>query len=82
MGTGGHNVPLVVCGEVDNGDLLIRKLTPEECLAFQGFHKDYISQLKNVPISNMKKYQQVGNSVPVTVVEKIAKLLIPLLEIK
>ena len=80
MGTGGHNVPLIVCGVVHGGEKLVRKLTPEECLAFQGFHKDYITKLKYVSIANMNKYQQAGNSVPVTVVEKIAKELIPLLK--
>ena len=33
MGTGGHNVPLI------KDDLGIRKLTPRECLNFQGFPK-------------------------------------------
>ena len=35
MGTGGHNVPLLLD---DNG---IRKLTPRECFNLQGFPKDY-----------------------------------------
>ena len=35
MGTGGHNVPLVL---VKDG---IRKLTPRECLNFQGFPKSF-----------------------------------------
>ena len=33
MGTGGHNVPLIKDG------LGIRKLTPRECLNFQGFQE-------------------------------------------
>ena len=37
MGTGGHNVPLI------KDDLGIRKLTPRECLNFQGFPKKFLS---------------------------------------
>ncbi|TDL74238.1 DNA (cytosine-5-)-methyltransferase, partial [Peribacillus frigoritolerans] len=36
MGTGGHNVPLVLDHQNN-----IRKLTPEECLKLQGFPEDY-----------------------------------------
>ena len=67
MGTGGHNVPLVL----DNYD--IRKLTPEECLAFQGFPSDF-----KFPgtISRAESYKQSGNSVSVPVIKKIAKNII------
>jgi len=64
MGTGGHNVPLVL----DNQD--IRKLTPRECARFQGFPDTFILP-KNLP--NYALYKQMGNSVSVPVVEKIAK---------
>jgi DNA (cytosine-5)-methyltransferase 1 len=65
MGTGGHNVPLV---KTKNG---IRKLTPEECFAFQGFpvFKDKY-KLPEIAISQL--YKQSGNSVSVPVIEKIA----------
>lgn len=64
MGTGGHNVPLIL----DNKR--IRKLSPEECFALQGFPKSF-----KIP-SNLSKtslYKQAGNSVSVPVIEKIAK---------
>lgn len=67
MGTGGHNVPLIL----DNHG--IRKLTPEECLKFQGF-PEWFSYPGN--ISHGSKYKQAGNSVSVPVVERIARNMI------
>jgi DNA (cytosine-5)-methyltransferase 1 len=64
MGTGGHNVPLVL----DNID--IRKLTPRECLRLQGFPNNF-NFPNNLPNSIL--YKQVGNSVSVPVIEEIAK---------
>jgi len=65
MGTGGHNVPII---RTHSGD--IRKLTPRECFNLQGFSDDFI-----VPndLSNSSLYKQAGNSVTVTVIERIAK---------
>ena len=62
MGTGGHNVPLILS---DQG---IRKLTPRECANFQGFPKSY----KLSDISDSHLYKQLGNSVSVSVIERIA----------
>lgn len=64
MGTGGHNVPLVL----DNKD--IRKLTPRECARFQGFDDSFILPKE---LSNATLYKQIGNSVSVSVIESIAK---------
>ncbi|WLP85617.1 DNA cytosine methyltransferase [Mycoplasma seminis] len=63
MGTGGHNVPLIL---TDKG---IRKLTPRECFNLQGFPSDF--QLPS-DVSNSNLYKQAGNSVSVTVVKRIA----------
>lgn len=63
MGTGGHNVPIIL----DNKG--IRKLTPKECFLFQGFPRDY----KLPKIADSKLYKQAGNSVSVTVIERVAK---------
>ncbi len=49
MGTGGHNVPLILPG---GG---IRKLSPEECLAFQGFPETFAFPQS---ISQSAKYKQ------------------------
>lgn len=64
MGTGGHNVPLII----DDKD--IRKLTPRECLRFQGFPEEYILP-DDLP--NSVLYKQIGNSVSVPVIYAIAK---------
>lgn len=63
MGTGGHNVPLI------NTKYGIRKLTPMECFMLQGFPDTF-----KIPttLSNTRLYKQAGNSVVVTVVERIA----------
>jgi DNA (cytosine-5)-methyltransferase 1 len=63
MGTGGHNVPLVLNGKG------IRKITPRECANFQGFPKSY----KLPDIADSHLYKQFGNSVSIPVVERIAK---------
>ncbi|MGL5677155.1 MAG: DNA cytosine methyltransferase [Cellulosilyticaceae bacterium] len=63
MGTGGHNVPLVLT------DYGIRKLTPRETFNAQGFPKDF----KMPEISNGQLYKQAGNSVVVPVIKRIAE---------
>ena len=64
MGTGGHNVPLLIDSKG------IRKLTPRECFNLQGFN----ASLK-IPegIKDSDLYKIAGNSVPVTVITRIAK---------
>lgn len=64
MGTGGHNVPII---KDDKG---IRKLTPKECIRFQGFDDTFVFP-KDLALSH--QYKQAGNSVTVNVVEEIAK---------
>jgi len=68
MGTGGHNVPLVLDS---NG---IRKLTPRECARFQGFKDRELIFPKNMANSHL--YKQLGNSVTVPVVERLARAII------
>lgn len=70
MGTGGHNVPLIL------SDAGIRKLTPRECFALQGFPKDYVLP-SNMALSTL--YKQAGNSVSVTVIERIARQILRVL---
>lgn len=72
MGTGGHNVPLIIDEKND-----IRKLTPRECARFQGFPDTYILP-DNLPKSAL--YKQVGNSVSVPVINAIAKNIMDVLE--
>lgn len=63
MGTGGHNVPLV------RTKFGIRKLTPKECFNIQGFPETFV--LPN--ISTAQLYKQAGNSVCVSVIQRIAE---------
>lgn len=63
MGTGGHNVPIIFDGKG------IRKLTPRECFRIQGFPDNY----RLPEIADSALYKQVGNSVTVPVVSRIAK---------
>jgi DNA (cytosine-5)-methyltransferase 1 len=70
MGAGGHNVPLI------KDDFGIRKLTPKECFAFQGYPMDkYILP----PLANSKLYMQAGNSVTTTLVERIGEEIVKVL---
>lgn len=70
MGAGGHNVPLI------RDEFGIRKLTPKECFAFQGYPMDkYI--LPN--IADSKLYMQAGNSVTTTLVERISREIVKVL---
>lgn len=64
QGTGGHNVCLIM---TDHG---IRKMTPHECFNAQGFPEDF-----KLPagMADSRLYKQAGNSVCVSVVERIAE---------
>lgn len=63
MGTGGHNVPLIL-----SSDGKIRKLTPQECFWVQGFPRSF----KLPKQANGRLYKQAGNSVVVPVINRIA----------
>ena len=65
MGTGGNKVPLIL---TEDGE--IRKSTPRECFNTQGFPRSYKFPENMV---NSHLYKQVGNSVAVPVVSRIAK---------
>ncbi|MFA5026675.1 MAG: DNA cytosine methyltransferase [Candidatus Methylomirabilota bacterium] len=72
MGMGGHNVPLI------RDKKGIRKLTPRECARLQGFPENY--KLPNLP--DTKLYKQFGNSVTVSVIERVASQIRKALELK
>lgn len=63
MGTYHDRVPII------RDDYGIRKLTPMECLAFQGFPRDFAFK----GISLESAYKQCGNTVCVPVIKEIAK---------
>ena len=62
MGGGGHNVPVI------RDDFGIRKLTPKECLGFQGFPEDF-----KIVTSDVHIYKQAGNAVVVPLIKRIAE---------
>ncbi len=72
MGTGGHNVPLIIRNN------LIRKLSPKECLNFQGFPKNYDFP-ETIPLS--AKYKQAGNSVVVPLVQAVCAEMLKVMEL-
>ena len=63
MGTFPDRVPII------RDDYGIRKITPYECLALQGFPKDY--RFPKIPMASA--YKQCGNSVVVPVIRRIAE---------
>jgi DNA (cytosine-5)-methyltransferase 1 len=67
MGTGGHNVPLIL---TEKG---IRKLTPKECINFQGYPEAYTFPYS---IADSAKYKQAGNSVVVPLIRKVCKNIV------
>jgi len=69
MGMGGHNVPII------KNHKGIRKLTPKECLMLQGFPNNF--KLPNMADSHL--YHQAGNSVTVSVVQRIAENMMKVL---
>lgn len=64
MGTGGHNVPLILQNKN------IRKLTPKECFNLQGFPENY-----KLPINmaDSKLYKLAGNAISVPIIKLIGK---------
>ena len=63
MGTFPDRVPVI------KDDYGIRKITPYECLALQGFPKEY--RFPKIPMASA--YKQCGNSVVVPVIRRIAE---------
>jgi len=65
MGEGGHNVPVI------KDDWGIRKLSPQECLRLQGFKDGEFSFPED--LSKTQRYRQIGNTVTVPLVFKLAE---------
>ncbi|MBK9779334.1 MAG: DNA cytosine methyltransferase [Anaerolineales bacterium] len=73
MGMGGHNQPVI------KDRWGIRKLTPRECARLQGYEDDWFVMPENVSRSQLHK--QLGNSVTISLVKKIAETTLNMLEI-
>ncbi|OGG50956.1 hypothetical protein A2763_02905 [Candidatus Kaiserbacteria bacterium RIFCSPHIGHO2_01_FULL_54_36] len=63
MGQGGHNVPII------RDSKGIRKLTLRECARLQGFPESFVFPVQ----ANGHLYKQVGNSVTIPVIARIAE---------
>ena len=72
MGDGGHNQPVV------KDRWGIRKLTPRECARLQGCKDSWFKIPED--ISNTQIYKQIGNSVTIPLVVRIAKNITETLE--
>lgn len=70
MGTYHDRVPVI------RDEYGIRKITPYECLALQGFPKDFI--MRNISLENA--YKQCGNTVCVPVVKRIATNILAVMQ--
>ena len=68
MGTGGHNVPIVL---VNKKNKRYRKLTPEECFRLQGYNNFTLP----TNVADGQLYKQAGNSVTVPVIKKLASII-------
>lgn len=72
MGEGGHNQPVI------KDSWGIRKLTTRECARLQGYEDEWFVMPKEVSRGQM--YKQIGNSVTVPLVKKIAENTLQILE--
>ncbi len=68
MGEGGHNVPVI------KDRWGIRKLTPRECARLQGYEDYWFKFPEKIPLRQI--YKQLGNSVTVPLVTRLASEII------
>lgn len=66
---GGGREPCII-ENYNDGDKVVRKLTPRECFRLQGWSDEYFekAQLFN---SNVQLYKQSGNGVTLNIIESI-----------
>jgi DNA (cytosine-5)-methyltransferase 1 len=67
MGEGGHNQPVI------KDRWGIRKLTPLECARLQGYTDDWFNMPDIAKVSNTQLYKQIGNSVTIPLVARLAQ---------
>lgn len=68
MGEGGHNQPVI------KDRWGIRKLTPRECARLQGYEDDWFRLPET--LSDTQVYKQLGNSVTVPLVARLAEVIL------
>lgn len=62
-----HKIQRITGTFVKDGETGLRLFTKNECLALQGFPKDF-----KIPVSRTQMYRQLGNSVSVPVIKAVA----------
>ena len=67
MGDGGHNQPVI------KDRWGIRKLTPRECARLQGYSDDWFKIPPVEKVSQSQLYKQIGNSVTIPLVVRLAE---------
>lgn len=72
MGDGGHNQPVI------QDRWGIRKLTPRECARLQGYRDEWFKFPGELSFN--QQYKQIGNSVTVPLVRRIAERIVIMLE--
>ncbi|MGO9274997.1 MAG: DNA cytosine methyltransferase [Terriglobia bacterium] len=72
MGDGGHNQPVI------KDRWGIRKLTPRECARLQGYEDAWLKLPQDLSYSQM--YKQIGNSITVPLVTKLATNIVSMLQ--
>ena len=60
----------------DKDEHAIRYLTPREYARLQGFPDDF-----KIPVSNAQAYKQFANSVPINMIEEVAKKIMETLKL-
>lgn len=71
-----HKIQRLTGTFVRDGETGLRLLTDDECKAIMGFPKNF-----KIPVSRTQMYRQMGNSVAVPVIKKIAKWMIEDLDV-
>lgn len=69
-----HKIQRLTGTFVKDGETGIRLFSENECKALMGFPKEF-----KIPVSRTQMYRQMGNSVAIPVIEKIATSILPLL---
>lgn len=64
--TSGNSTPKIIIKEEDN-TMRVRRLTPRECFALQGFTKEDADMLHDNGLSDTQLYKQAGNTICVSV---------------
>lgn len=71
-----HKIQRLTGTFVRDGETGLRLLTASECKAIMGFPEDFV-----IPVSRTQMYRQMGNSVVIKVVQKIAKEIVKSLSV-